>query len=94
MPTKRVRTSRTTTGQITAEACTAWRAGDFHELNRLLKFFPFEHSPFDAGGPPPERTGNPFYDKTWPRAAEMRRQLIEAAGEPGRMDQHGRPLDG
>jgi hypothetical protein len=33
---------------ITAEASAAWRAGDYHNVNRLLAVGPHEVSPFDA----------------------------------------------
>jgi hypothetical protein len=78
---------------ITAEAAEAWRQGDFHLLNRLLAFYPHQISPFDAGGrPPKEGELNPGYAATWPRAAEMRKRLIEVAGPPGHWNRHGEPL--
>jgi hypothetical protein len=96
MPTKRTRVTRTTAGQITAEVCAAWQAGDFHLLNRLLQVWPWQASPFDAVGAPPERgtfgTETTLYEQSWPRAVRLRRQLIELGGPPGRVGRHGQPL--
>jgi hypothetical protein len=85
--------------RLTPEVCEAWRAGDFHAVNQVLGVRPWQFSPFDV-----ERTTAPAWlvDRRgsdsmvgvgdWQRAWELRQALIAAAGPPGRMDRHGRPL--
>lgn len=87
MPTKRRKLATRAIG-ISQAAIEAWKSGDFHGLNREIGVRPWQTSPFDA-----DRT-QPSDDAVtaWPRAAELRAALIEAAGRPGRVGRHGEPL--
>jgi len=76
---------------LTPRALEAWRVGDWHTLNAELGIRPWMVSPFDAAARPTRDDGSPWA-QSWPRAAELRRRLIEAAGPPGRVGRHGEPL--
>jgi hypothetical protein len=81
--TKRARRARER-GGITAAALAAWRRGDFSGLNTALGIRPWQASPFDAVPKDAPRGGETgLYAESWPRAAELRRQLIELAGPLG-----------
>lgn len=79
MPTKRTRRTPRAHGPRAA-AISAWKCGDHLALQRALMLRPWEASPFEAhGAPPPDGTA---WAASWPRAVELRRALIEAAGVP------------
>lgn len=81
MPTKR-RKIAPTRHDIRPEAIEAWRRGDWMELHRSLGLRPWECSPLDAIGEPP--ANGTAYATSWPRAVELRRELIELADQLGR----------
>ena len=92
MPTKRRKLSTRQIG-IPEAAIAAWRAGDLHELNRLLGIRPWQPSPFDVTTPGPPAwasVSGPFHT-AWPRAWEIRQALLQH-GPPGRFGRHGEPL--
>jgi len=92
MPTRRARTERARHG-ITAKLLEAWRAGDWHLVNRLTNTGPHQIAPMDATpSNRPADDDNSHWAKSWPRAMEWRKRLIEAAGPPGRYNRHGEPL--
>jgi hypothetical protein len=92
VPTKRVKRTPERIG-ITAAAAQAWRVGDFHMVNRELGVAPCDWSPFDVtDGPPPSWIKGPWQARSWRRGQELRRALLEVAGEPGQYDRHGSPL--
>ena len=92
MPTKRVKRQPQRHG-LTEAALAAWRIGDKAALRGALGIKPWQISPFDVAGyrPTPGRTPN-AYDQSWPRALELRKALMLAAGPPGKFDRHGRPM--
>jgi hypothetical protein len=59
--------------------------GDYHLVNRLLAIGPHEVSPFDATSPAAPKwpgAGDIYRARTWPRARELRQELIKVAGHP------------
>jgi hypothetical protein len=78
MPTKRTRRAPRQHG-LRAAAIEAWQAGDHLALHRALGLLPWEASPIEAHGTPPAWAAAMPYGQSWPRAAELRRQLIEAS---------------
>jgi hypothetical protein len=88
MPTKRQKIAPQNVS-ISAAAIEAWRAGDFHGLNRAFKIRPWQRTPWPLrltllGADPkrPPRSPSGPYDESWSRAVEFQRALLEAAGEP------------
>jgi hypothetical protein len=81
MPTKRIRRGPRQRG-IIAIAIEAWRCGDRSALHQALGLRPWEPSPLEVMGEPPAPDGT-AWRASWPRVAELRRQLIALAGPPG-----------
>jgi hypothetical protein len=65
---------------IPAEAIEAWQRGDYPELHRALGLKPWELSPFWVDDEPTLRGSTA--DLSWEKANELRRLMIELAGEP------------
>jgi hypothetical protein len=100
MPTNRTRRARAPhPDALSTAALEAWQRGDYHALCRVLATPPWQPSPWPLEltalgcdqGPCPRDAG-PLWRAGWRRAQELQRALLEAAGEPGRMDRHGAPL--
>jgi hypothetical protein len=70
-------------------ALEAWKAGDRAGLHAALGLKPWMLSPLDTSCPYPPGSGAAA---SWPHIVELRRQLIEQAGSPGRVGRHGEPL--
>lgn len=79
MPTKRRKIPPKRVA-IPPEAIEAWRTGDDLALFAALKLPPWHVSPFDANlrhHPEPDGTA---WSETWPRAVELRQELLKMAG--------------
>ncbi len=80
MPVKR-RLSKERAHRITPEAVEAFRARDFHRLHSALNLAPWETSPIEVrNGPSPWPAGSGG-DDSWPKAQELRRELMAAVAE-------------
>jgi hypothetical protein len=88
VPTKRRKRVPERIG-ISADAIVAWQEGDFHGLARALELRPWQIPPWplrmgglgvDPDRPPPQPWD--AWASSWPKAVELQRVLIEAAGEP------------
>lgn len=93
MPTKRTRRIRGIEELITPAAVAAFKAGDYLALHRALRLRPWEASPLpretealgvDDG--PCQWGPNTLYGESWPRAQELQRRLMTAAGLERRAD--------
>jgi hypothetical protein len=95
MPTNRTRRPRSPSPDaLTPEAIRAWHLGDFHQVARECAIAPCDWHPFDVStnGLPPAYVRSSWQLASWNRAQELRRALLEVAGEPGECDRHGEPL--
>ena len=98
MPTRRTKLAARRVA-LSPAAIDAWQQGDFHGLARALDLMPFQPHPWPYThtslgcdqGPCPAALGD-LWRSGWARAQALQKALYEAAGEPGRMDRHGRPL--
>jgi hypothetical protein len=91
MPTKRTKRPLQRHG-LTEAVLEAWHVGDKHKLAMALGIGPHQVNPFDALTDRPPADDRSAWAQSWPHAMQLRKQLIEAAGPPGRFNIHGDPL--